>query len=230
MARSYSRWYYVTMRRALVAILTAVVALMVATAVLAADPTKEKIARTRAGNAEAAKLVLKKRDLPDLWSGGSVKPDLSSGPTCPKYKPKQSDLVVIGAAETDWTSGANNLFSQTQVLRTPKMVSLDWKRTVADRRVLPCLRASFAKHAAKMGEKLVSLRWIAVPRLAAYTKAYRLRLTVVSQPAVVIAVDALLFGSGRDEVSLIASGPDNEELTSRKLQLRLARRLATRLH
>ena len=54
------------MRSAFVGITAAFMALVVAAAVFAANPTKEKIARTPTGNAEAAALVLKKRDLPAL--------------------------------------------------------------------------------------------------------------------------------------------------------------------
>jgi hypothetical protein len=218
------------MRRALVVTMSAVVALVVVSAVLAADPTKEKIARTRAGNAEAAALVLKKRDLPAGWSGGSAKPDLSSDLGCSNYEPKQSDLVLIGAAETRWTHVTSSLDSQTQVLRTPKMAKLDWKRTVADPRVLPCLRQAFAKQAKPAGEKLLSLRFIPVPHFGTHTKEYRLKMALVSQiPAVRVTVDALVFGAGRDELSLIASGLASHEASFHKLQLQLARRLAKRL-
>lgn len=211
--------------------LTALGALVVVTAVLAADPTKEKIARTRAGNAEAAALVLKKGDLPLGWSGGSVKPDLSSSLACSSYKPKQSDLVLIGAASTRWNAGPLRLDSQTGVLRTAKMVKLDWERTVTDRRVLPCLREAFAKQAKPAGEKLISLGWIPTPRLATFAKEYRLKMALTSQvPAVKIAVDALVFGAGRDELSLIASGLAKDEPAFHALQLQLARRLAKRLH
>jgi hypothetical protein len=197
----------------------------------AADPTKEKIARTPAGDAAAATLVVRKRDLPAGWSGGSVKPDLSSSMGCSSYyEPKQSDLVVIGAAETRWRSGTSSLDSQTQVLRTPKMVRLDWQRTVADPHVLPCLRQSFVKHT-PTGEKLVSLRWISVPKLGVHARSYRLTLALVSQtPALKVAVDALVFGAGRNEISLIASGLSSDETSFHKLQVRLARRLAQRLH
>jgi hypothetical protein len=206
------------------------VALVAVAAVFAGNPTKEKIARTKAGNAEAAALVLKKHDLPAGWSGGSAKPDLSSSLGCSSYKPKQSDLVLIGAANTQWRYGTSSLDSQADVLRTPKMAKLDWKRTVADPRVLPCLREAFAKHA-PAGEKLISLRFISVPHIARYTKEYRLKMALVSQtPALKVAVDALVFGAGRDELSVIASGLATQEPALHRLELRLARRLAKRLH
>src|ERR1043166_382511 len=51
----------------------------------------------------AAKFALvRKADLGSGWTGGPKKPDLSSTMSCPGYAPKQSDLVVTGAAETDF--------------------------------------------------------------------------------------------------------------------------------
>lgn len=219
------------MRRVLVALVTTVVALVVVAAVLAADPTKEKIARTRAGNAEAAALVLKKHDLPAGWSGGSTKPDLSSDLGCSTYKPKQSDLVLIGAAATLWRHRSWSLDSQTDVLRTPRMVRLDWKRTVTDPRVLPCLRQAFAQQAKPGGEKLISLRWIPIPWFGAFSKEYRLKMALLSQsPAIRVTIDALVFGAGRNELSLIASGLSSHEPAFFRLQKQLAHRLAQRLH
>jgi hypothetical protein len=217
------------MHRALVAGVAAIVALVFVAAVFASDPTKEQIARTRAGNAEAAALVLKKRDLPS-WVGGRAKPDLSSSLHCSNYAPKQSDLVLIGAADSRWAKGTTSLDSQTAVLRTPRMVQLDWKRTVADPHVLPCLREAFVRQAKPAGEKLISLRWIPIPRFGAFSKEYRLKMALSQTPAVRITIDALVFGAGRDELSLVASGLSSHEPAFHTLQLQLARRLANRLH
>ena len=73
-------------------------ALVAAAAALAEKP---KIARTPARNAQARALVLRRADLGKGWSGGFNKPNFSSGLKC-SYHPKQSDLVVVGAAETTW--------------------------------------------------------------------------------------------------------------------------------
>jgi len=194
------------------------------------NPTKEQIARTHAGNAAATARILRKADLPSGWTGGSTKPDLSSSFGCRMYKPKQNDLVLIGAAETRWKNLPAEIDSETDVLRTPKMVKIDWRRTVTDHRVLPCLRQAFAMHAPK-NEKLVSLRWIAVPRLATFTAAYRLVLRVNGQAGKVhVMVQALAFGAGRYENSLIVSGLASDTASLQKLQSRLAHQLAKRLH
>jgi hypothetical protein len=208
----------------------AAAALIVVAGVSAGNPAKEKIARTPAGNAEAARVVVKKGDLPTGWSGGAAKPFLSSGLGCSNYKPKQSDLVLIGAAQTEWQKQASGILSETEVLRTPQMVKLDWQRSVTDPRVLPCLRQSFAKSAGK-GGKLLSFRVVAFPHMATYTKAYRVVMDI-STPVGTRAVEleALDLGAGRDEVALAVSGPVAAKASLRRLELQLARRLARRLH
>jgi hypothetical protein len=217
------------MRRLLATISVAALALIAVAAAVASDPTKEKIARTPAGNAAAVARVLKKADLPAGWKGGATKPTLGQGLGCSSYKPKQSDLVVVGAAMTTWKRLPSTIDSEIQVLRTPRMVKLDWQRTVADRRVLPCLRQGFAKHASP-GETLVSLGWVSVPRLATYTREYRLVVKVATQSGSVrVAVQALVFGAGRIEDALIVSGLASQAGALEKLQLQLARRLAKRL-
>ena len=59
---------------------------------------------TAAGNAAARAAVVARSDLGSsaAWTGVSKKPDLSSSPTCAGFDPKESDLVIVGAAETDW--------------------------------------------------------------------------------------------------------------------------------
>ena len=116
------------------------VALVTAGAVLAGNPTKEKIARTAAGNAQAKAEVVRRADLGSGWKGGFKKPDLSSSMPCTSYRPKQSDLVLIGVAETTFSKLPFAVDSEAQVLRTASMVQRDWQRTILDSRVIPCLR------------------------------------------------------------------------------------------
>jgi hypothetical protein len=218
------------MRRLLAIVCAAALALIVVLGVSAGNPTKEKIARTPAGNAEAAQLVVTRTDLPAGWSGGPAKPNLSSSMDCSSYRPKQSDLVLIGAAQTHWEKQGFGLFSETQVLRTPGMVKLDWQRSVTAPQVLPCLRQSFAKSVGKDG-RLVSLRVIAIPHLVTYTKAYRVVVDVETPAGKrMIEFDALALGAGRDELTIALSGPSSAGASLQRLALQLARELAARLH
>ena len=220
----------VVSRFALGLIAAAGVALIAAAAVAAADPGKEKIARTAAGNARAKSEVLRRADLGKGWSGGFKKPSLSSTEPC-SYRPKQSDLVLVGAAETTWSRPlGREVESEAQVLRTPAMVRRDWRRTVTAPQVLPCLRQGFKKVLGPQA-KAVSVRRVAFPRVATYTRAFRVRATVESGAgAVPIEIDFVALGAGRNELALTLSAIGPERASLRTESLRLARVLAHRIH
>ncbi len=112
----------------------------------AAAADREQVHLTKAGQRAARAAVLRRGDLGSgTWTGTKKTPVLNPSIGCPGFHPKQSDLVVIGAAEMEWKSTAAQFDSSAQVLRTPKMVQLDWKRTVRVPQVLPCLRHNVAK-------------------------------------------------------------------------------------
>jgi hypothetical protein len=204
-----------------------VAALMAAGAVLAGNPSKEKIVRTAAGNARARAEVLRHSDLGKGWSGGFRKPDLNSTLPC-SYHPKQSDLVVIGAAETRWARVPFEVGSEAQVLRTAAMVRRDWRRTVLAPQVLPCLRQSFKKSLGTSA-KLVSFGRVAFRRLATYTNAFRL-VANVNTPSgpVPVEVDVVVMGTGPNELTLTVSGLAAARASLRATEVRLARVLARR--
>jgi hypothetical protein len=206
------------------------VALVAAGAVLAADPGKEKIALTAAGNAQAKSEVLRRADLGSGWSGKFKRPRLPATEPC-SYRPKQSDLVVVGAAESVWSRplGAQ-IDSAAQVLRTPAMVRRDWRRTVTAPEVMPCLRQAFKKALGPHG-KGVSIRRVSFPRVTPYTRAFRIRATVESGAgAVPIEIDLVVLGAGRNEIDLNLSAIGPERTSLRADSRRLARVLVHRMH
>lgn len=210
-------------------VLGALVGLLAAGVVLAATPNKEKIALTAAGQAHARAEVLRQGDLGAAWSGGSKKPNLSSTMPCKSYQPKQSDLVLIGAAETSWKTQGSQIESEAQVLRTAAMVSRDWQRTVLAPQVLPCLRQGFAK-ALGSNAKLVSFRRVAFPHVATYTRAFRAIASVTTQIGPVrVEIDFLAMGGGRNELTLTLTGPAAVKASMQRAEVRLARILAARL-
>jgi hypothetical protein len=212
------------------AVLAAVVAaaLVAAGAVLAADPGKEKIARTPAGNARARAEVLHRADLGKGWSGGFRKPVLDATLPC-SYRPKQSDLVLVGAAETAWQKQAAEVESEAQVLQTAAMVRRDWRRTVIAPQVLPCLRQAF-KNLLGSQAKSVSVRRVAFPHLTTYTRAFRFTAEIDSGSGTVpIESDFVALGAGRSELSLTLSA-SGAGTALRAETLRLARVLAHRVH
>jgi hypothetical protein len=216
--------------RAVVFAAAAAVALVAAGTVLAENPGKEKIARTPAGNAQAKAEVLRRADLGEGWSGGFRKPILNSPEPC-SYRPKQSDLVVVGAAETTWNKPGSEIDSEAQVLRTAAMVRRDWRRTVVAPQVLPCLRQAFKKLLSSHG-KVVSVRRVAFPHLAPHTRAWRFLATIDNGTGgtVPFETDFVVLDAGRNEVTLTLAASGGGRASLRTDWLRLARALAHRMH
>ena len=213
------------MRPLLGILCAAAVALTVSAGVFAAPPGKETVARTKADDAKAAALVVHKGDLPAGWTGGKAKPNISGDLGCSNYRPKQSDLVLTGAAATHWQRQGAAIYAQVQILRTPKMVKLDWQRTVVDPRVLPCIRKGLATRA-----KVVSFGRVAFPHLAHYSIALRAVLKVAAQGETQVELDTVDIGAGRVEIGFSISGPASEKSALRSVALKTAGTLAKRLH
>ncbi len=207
----------------------ALVALVAAGVAWAADPGKEKIAFTAAGQAQAKREVLRRADLGKGWSGGSRKPDLSSSMPCSAYRPKQSDLVVTGAAETTWQAQGFQVDSVAQVLRTAAMVRLDWQRTILAPQVLPCLRQGFASSVGSSG-KLVSFGRAGFPGVARYTRAFRAVFDVKTGTGTVpVEIDFVALAAARNEVTLTMTGPAAQRSVLHDAEVRMARALAGRM-
>src|SRR2546422_2051308 len=109
------------------------------------------------------------------WKGGPKKPNLSSPtPSCPKYNyhPKQSDLVVTGAAESVFRGQGVYFDSAAEVLQDQVMVSNDFVRSVWAPGSLRCLGHYFAK-GLRPGQRLLSFRRIRFPRVAQFVAEFR---------------------------------------------------------
>jgi hypothetical protein len=210
------------------ALLGAFAAALLFASVAVAD--KEQIHLTAAGQAAARAAVMHRADLGGAsgWTGGSKKPDLSSGTGCANFKPKQSDLVLVGAAETVFKHPGVEFDSEAQVLQTPAMVQLDWQRTVLAPQVMPCLRSNLAKQLTS-SERLVSVRRVPFPAISGYTRAYRTTVDVKSASGTTrVFVDLVLVGRGSTEITLTTTAPMVAEPAVRAAELRLARILTAR--
>ncbi len=197
----------------------------------AAVADKEQIHLTAAGQKAARAAVMQRADLGGAtgWTGGAKKPDLSAGTGCANFQPKQSDLVLIGAAETVFKHPGVEFDSEAQVLQTADMVRLDWRRTVLAPQVLPCLRSNLKQHLSA-SERLVSLGRIAFPSIATYTRAYRTTVDVTSASGTTrVFVDLVLLGRGSTEITLTTTAPMAAESAVRGAELRLARILVSRV-
>jgi hypothetical protein len=211
-----------------VALLCIVVAALVAAGAALAD--KEKVHLTSAGQAAAHAAVLKKADLGSStgWTGGSKKPDVNSGTGCASFQPKQSDLVLIGVAETDWKHAGIEFDSEAQVLQTPEMVRLDWKRTVLAPQVTPCLKSNVVK-SLTASERLVSFKRLAFPKVATYTRAYRAVIDVTNGSGTVrVFTDILVIGRGNVELTIGTTALYVAEPSVKAAEVRLAKLLVSR--
>jgi hypothetical protein len=127
--------------------------------------------------------------------------------SCPGYHPKQSDLVLTGAAETHFQRTALDVRSVAQVLQTPTMVALDWQRSIRDRRSFKCLRYMLVKGLTSR-ERLLSFRRVAFPLLAPYATAYRAVIDVrVRGRRVRFLYDIVVLGRNRTELTLSVMAP-----------------------
>jgi hypothetical protein len=198
-------------------------------ALRSAPPNREQIRFNAVDQAAARAAVLRRVDLGSAgWVGGATKPDLSSTMRCSGYEPRQSDLVLTGAAEADFRRTGLDVRSVAQVLKTRSMVARDWRRTVVDPRALACLRHTVAAQL-RANQRLVSFRKIAFPRLARYAAAYRSLIAVQAQGrSVLVAVDVVVVGRSRTELTLTVAVPAAARASISQAEVRLARLLLAR--
>jgi hypothetical protein len=165
-----------------------------------------------------------------VWTGGAKKPDLSSAaPTCKNFHPKQSDLVLTGVAESEYRSAGVVIDNEAQVLKTARMVQLDWRRSVLAPGLVSCLRSHLAR-SAPANAKIVSIGKLPFPRVAPDTAAFRLVLEMHAGGTTLrMFIDFLLFGGGRTEVTLTSVAPYDARAAVKLAEVRLARLLASRI-
>lgn len=214
-------------KRVHLSLLVAVASALVFIQSAAAD--RQPVRFNSADQASARAAVLKKVDLGGVagWKGGMTKPDFSPTP-CGGYEPKSSDLLVTGAAASEWEHTSGLAFmSETWVLKTPAMVKLDWQRVVEHRGYLACLvEKQFASDAAF---RVVSFKQTAFPKLAPLCRRYRLLVDYTGEAQTVrIMFDVILIGKGRTEITLASVAPYEARRAVEVAELRLARLLVGR--
>lgn len=177
-------------------------------------PNSADMAAARAATVEAGDLRPARG-----WHGGQVKVDFSN-PGCPNYHPKLSQFVSTGAAATDWDRGAVYVGTQTDVLKTARMVRRQWQIQVLDPRAIPCMRDILKKQLAAQGITLVSMKRMPFPQLATYSRAYKAVLRAGGQT---MTMEQVVVGRSRTEINLNVLGTPPAEA------LRLARILVGRI-
>ncbi len=201
-----------TLRGKRVLLVTAAAATALLTLVGAALADNYRYRFTKADEALAARIV--QRAAAKGWTGGAVKPDLTPDPVrCPGfYAPRQSDLVVTGTKETDYTyKTGQELDTYAVVFQSAAMVESDWKRGSDKAAFFRCLRAKWPSLVAP-GSKIVSLVELALPRLGTHSFAFRVVFENTGSP---IAIDSVSIARGRIEAEIdqIAGHPTAKALS-----------------
>jgi hypothetical protein len=203
------------------------IALVVVAGAAASGTGKEKIELNAADQAAARAVVLRRSDLGAGWTGGRIKPDLTSQVSCASYHPKVSDLVVTGAAASQFRGTGIALVNEVEIFRTAAMVDRDWRRSIVPAAV-PCLRAKLTQGLGGRA-KVLSFRRIPFPRVTAHTAAFRGIVAVSALGQTVrVLLDIVLVGKGRTEISLDATAPAAATRVVSAAERRFARTLAAR--
>ena len=184
---------------------------------------------TKADQAVAARIV--QHAVAKGWTGGAVKPDLTPDPLrCPGfYAPRESDLVITGSKETDYTyNNGQELDTYADVFQTAAMMERDVRRGSDTAAFFRCLRAK-APSLLAPGSKIISLVQLTLPRVGTHSFAFRL---VFENKGSQIVIDSVNIARGRIEVEIdqIAGQPTAKALTDMQaVDRRLASELDSRL-
>ncbi len=215
----------------LAAAAVSVIALVSASSAGAADG-KEQIHLTAEGQAAARAAVLNKSDFhsSSSWVRKAFKPDVAAAAVgCAGFRPKVSDLVVNGAAETSFSPPGSVplLFdSLAEVLRTPHMVALDWQRTVASPRLADCLRQQFS--AFFTTARFISIKRLAFPHVAPHTVAFRTEFVETDADRLHFVFDSVIVSRGRTEITLSTTAPFGQKTSVKAAEVGLVKQLLAR--
>jgi hypothetical protein len=211
------------------ALAASTLALVSASSVFAGDG-KQQIKLDKRDQAAARAVVLRRTDLGSTaWEGGPVKPDLSSTPSCPNFHPKVSDLVVTGAAETAFQRSSLEFSNVVEVLKTRRMVRLDWRRSVVPPGAVPCLRRTLA-NGLPPSARIVSFARVPFRHVGTRSARFRgvIRIDVFGRTARLVTDIVITFRS-RTEITLNAAGPASAARSISAAETRLARVLVSRV-
>jgi hypothetical protein len=195
-------------RRARAVLAAAGAALVTLVAVQAAFAEAPRTSFTVADQAAARAAVLRASDLGTGWTG-TVKKSAVEGPTpCPGWSPRQADLVITGAAESQLSAQGVFVFSSALVYKSTRMIALDWQRTVVGLPVR-CLAGQFTAGA---GDQLKIV-------VADYQGNATGR----------VFVDAVLVGRGRTAASIGLVAPYAQRADADAAEIRLAKIVLARI-
>ncbi|MDX6438580.1 MAG: hypothetical protein QOF45_1163 [Gaiellaceae bacterium] len=183
--------------------------------------------RFNAADQTAAKAVmLKAADLGAGWKGGATKPDLTPDDACAM---KRSDLVLTGAARSEFTAPGAMVSSESNVLQSPGMVATEWRRSTGNAAYMACIRKEYLT-ADEPNVKVISFKPAAFPKLTQYSVRYRM-IADFGKPgsSTRLVVDMILLGQGRTEVMLTVWAPYADRATTDRAERRLAQIVVGRI-
>jgi hypothetical protein len=193
-------------------------------AALAAD--KQPIRFNAADQAAAKAVTVKAADLSAVWKGGAKKPDLTPDDDC-SYK--RSDLVLTGAAKSEFKMQGASITSESNVLQSPAMVAAEWRRSFGSSTYMACAR-KVVMDTDEANVKFVSFKKIAFPKLAQYSTRYRMVADYGDAGSSVrVLVDIVMLGRGRTEISLILTVPYADRAAADAAERQLATLLVSRI-
>ena len=113
---------------------------------------------------------MKAADLGPGWKGGAKKPDLTPDADCTF---KRSDLVLTGAAKSEFKTQGASITSESNILQTPAMVAAEWRRSFGS----STLHGVRPKGRDELGRREREVRLVQearVPEARAYAARYRM--------------------------------------------------------
>ena len=198
--------------------------LMFVQAALAAD--KQPIKFNAADQAAAKAVLVKANDLGTGWQGGAKKPDLTPDADCTF---KRSDLVLTGAAKSEFKTQGASITSESNILQTPAMVAAEWRRSFGSSSYMACAR-KVVMNSDAANVKFVSFKNVAFPKLAQYSTRYRMVADYVNAATSVrMLVDVIVLGRGRTEISLVVTVPYADRAAADVVERKLAKLLVSRI-
>ena len=187
--------------------LAALAAAVVVPAALAGGGEPQK-RLTKADQAKARAIALRKSDFPAGWVGKPNPNPSQASPRCSTYNPDQSDLVETGDVDSPNFSRADGSFvtSSVGIFKTRKMATTGYAR-VARPGLASCFGELFQKGAAPATVQLLQVGPLPFRHLGDRSNAYRLSANVTLQSVTVpVAIDIVTFNRGRVDVAMIAVG------------------------
>ena len=186
----------------------ALLALASAGAALADNPT---VKINSADQAKADASLIRLKDCGVGWVGGPKTPSKLTAPGCPGFNPKESDLVVSGHAEAQFTytsAGGKVIFDQdSQVLASSDAVRTDFARSIQPK-LAGCL--AYPWKSSKTPKVVsVAVRQLGLPRIGDVSAAYRVTVVLKSSTGRTekIVSDSVFFGQGRFEFAINVLAP-----------------------